>query len=162
MSISLIRPADASRVRAARPCDEDEIMAVCRRLHEENGLLHMSDDKVRQMLRRAFNKEGGIVGVIGEPGHIEGAIYLMISTLWYSHTWILEELFNFVLPEHRKSTNAKDLVEFAKRASEEMGLPLIIGVLSNERTEAKVRLYERQLGKPSGAFFVHNLEKVVA
>ena len=32
----------------------------------------------------------------------------------------------------------------------------MIGVLSNHRTEAKVRLYERQFGKPSGAFFLYN------
>ena len=34
-------------------------------------------------------------------------------------------------------------------------IPLLIGVLSNKRTEGKIRLYERQLGKPSGAFFLY-------
>jgi hypothetical protein len=37
-----------------------------------------------------------------------------------------------------------------------MEMPLLIGVLSNHRTEAKVRLYERQFGKPTGAFFLYN------
>jgi len=36
-----------------------------------------------------------------------------------------------------------------------MNLPLILGVVSNYRTEAKVKLYERQFPK-AGAFFMYN------
>ena len=40
---------------------------------------------------------------------------------------------------------------------DDLGIPLIIGVLSNQRTEAKIRLYERQFGAPAGAFFLYNV-----
>lgn len=130
-------------------------MEICRALHEENGLFTMSDDKVLGMLRKAFKKQGAIIGVLGPPGHIEGAIYLAISDYWYSNDWHLSELFSFVLPQYRKSNNAKELITFAKRCSDEIRIPLVIGVISNERTEGKVRLYQRQLDKPAGAFFVY-------
>jgi hypothetical protein len=144
-----------SPVRKAGQRDEEELMAICHKLHSENGLFEMNEDKVRSMLRKAFNQDGGIIGALGPPGQIEGAIYMLISNYWYSDQWFLEELFSFVLPEYRRSTNAKDLITFAKRCSDELGIPLVIGVISNERTEAKVALYQRQLNKPAGAFFVH-------
>lgn len=144
-----------SPVRKAGIQDEDELMAMCRALHEENGMFKMNEDKVRGALRRAFTNTGAIIGALGEPGKIEGSIYLLISNFWYSDEWHLEELWSFVLPQYRRSSNAKDLISFAKRCSDELGIPLVIGVISNERTAAKVALYQRQLDKPAGAFFLH-------
>lgn len=142
-------------VRLATREDEEDLMNLCRELWEENGMFSMSDDLVRMMLHRAFSKQGGIIGVIGEKGKLEGCISIILGTLWYSTEWHLEELFNYVRPQFRKSDRAKQLIQFAKKMSDEVGIPLIIGVISNERTEAKVRLYERQLHKPAGAFFVY-------
>jgi hypothetical protein len=36
------------------------------------------------------------------------------------------------------------------------GIPLAIGVMSNTRTEAKIRLYERVFGAPAGVYFLYN------
>jgi hypothetical protein len=71
---------------------------------------------------------------------------------------VLEERAIFIPPEYRgvKGGRARRLCEFAKQAAKAMEMPLLIGVLSNHRTEAKVRLYERQFGKPTGAFFLYN------
>ena len=55
-----------------------------------------------------------------------------------------------------KGGRARRLCEFSKKVSNELGIPLIIGVLSNNRTEAKVRMYQRIFGEPSGAFFLYN------
>lgn len=130
-------------------------MELCRLLYSENAIFKMDDDKVRSFIQRAFAKDGAIIGVIGEPDHIEGAIYLLVGQFWYSTERHLEEFFNYVRPEHRRSKHAQKLIEFAKELSNAT-LPLVIGVISNKRTEAKIRLYERQLGKPAGAFFVFN------
>lgn len=146
----------AARVRFADPCDFDELMALCRGLHEENGLFDVSMEKVAGMLMKHFNRDGGIIGVIGAPGKIEGAIVMHMSQMWYSDDWLLEELFSYVRPEYRRSTNAKDLIDFAKSCARTVGVPLLIGIVSNIRTEAKVGLYKRRLGPPMGAFFVSN------
>jgi hypothetical protein len=47
------------------------------------------------------------------------------------------------------------LCDFSKKVSDELGMPLSIGVLSSDRTEGKVRMYERIFGKPSGAYFLY-------
>jgi putative aminopeptidase FrvX len=66
----------------------------------------------------------------------------------------------YVHPEYRasKGGRARKLVEFAKKCSEELNLPLMIGVLSNSRTDAKIKLYERQFGNPVGTFFLYGVK----
>ena len=145
----------ASIVRLATHSDEPDVMNICRALHQENGVFKLSEDKLRAFLKRAFDNQNGLVGLIGGPGRVEAIMFLVISTLWYSDQFVMEELFSFVRPEYRKSSHAKALIEWAKKCSDAVKLPTIIGVLSNTRTEAKVRLYQRQLGKPVGAFFIH-------
>jgi hypothetical protein len=72
----------------------------------------------------------------------------------------LEEMCVYVHPDYRaaKGGRARKLVEFAKKVSEELELPLMIGILSNSRTDAKTRLYERQFGAPAGAFFLYGIK----
>ncbi len=131
-------------------------MEMCRLLHEENGLFRMNEDRVRERLRLAFQRKGGILGVIGDPGSIEAMIYMLLCQPWYNDEWHLEELFSYCRPEFRRSNNAKLLIAFAKRCALELNVELVIGIISNTRTEQKVRLYERQFQKPAGAFFVFN------
>ena len=148
-----------SRVRKATRADEPELMQLCRDLHAENAMFSMDEGKVAGMLERAFKNQGAVIGVLGSTGVIEGAIFMLISSFWYSNDFCLEELFSYVKPEFRRSTNAKELVNFGKRCSDELGIPLVIGVVSNIRTEAKVGLYKRQLADPVGAYFAYNMPK---
>jgi hypothetical protein len=70
---------------------------------------------------------------------------------------VLEEKAVFIHPDYRtaKGGRARKLCHFAKETADTLDLPLMIGVLSDQRTEAKVRMYEREFGKPSGAFFLY-------
>ena len=131
-------------------------MDQCRELHAENGIFSLSEDKVRGILRRAFNRQGGILGVIGKPGQLEAMIYMQMTSMWYTEDPCLEELYTFVRPQFRRSRNAIDLLHFSKWAAESSKLPLFIGVISNEQTERKVQLYQRQFDKPAGSFFLYN------
>lgn len=143
-----------SVVRLATPEDEAGIFHLCKLLHGENGLFPMDDELVEETIKNGITQNGGIIGLIGPPDALEGIIYLSISHFWYSRKPHLEELFNFVHPDFRRSDHAKALIDFAKSCTSG-NIRLVIGVVSNERTEAKVRLYERRLGKPAGAFFVY-------
>jgi GNAT superfamily N-acetyltransferase len=142
-------------VRFAVPADEDKIISMISMLHDENGLFPLSADRVRAYMQRYFRKEGALIGVVGEPGEPVGSIYLEIGQPYYSESFYLNEAWNFVHPDHRRSDYAKKLLGWAKDMSEQMKLPLMVGIVSNHRTEAKVRLYEKQLEK-AGAFFVWN------
>jgi GNAT superfamily N-acetyltransferase len=147
-------------VRTATPQDEEGIMELARLVNGENGVFKMNDDKVRAMVVPSLYLSGGIIGVIGPSDRIEGLVLLRVSQYWYSDATFLEEMCIYVHPEFRaaKGGRARKLVEFAKQASEKIGMPLMIGILSNSRTDAKTRLYERQFGPPAGAFFLYGIQ----
>lgn len=144
-------------VRVAEPDDESGILALARLVHHENGLFDMNESKVVAMLRPALYRMRGICGVIGEKDKLTGVILLRVSNYWYSDTEFMEEMCVFVHPEHRHAVGgrASKLIEFAKKAADTLGMPLMIGVLSNDRTDGKIALYERHFGPKAGAFFLY-------
>ena len=148
-------------VRVGEPKDVHPMMDLAMQACDENGFVDPNPQKLLAEIWTALNLEDGLVGIIqDESDKLEGAILLRIGTMWYSDTPVLEERAIFIHPNYRsaKGGRARRLCEFSKKTADTLGLPLIIGVLSNHRTEAKVRLYERQFGKPSGAFFLYNAQ----
>jgi hypothetical protein len=141
-------------VRKAVASQRDEILRICHQNHGENGQFTLSPRKVEAMVDRAFSNGGAIIGVVGKD-RVEGLIFLVIGQHWYTDDFCLEEIMNYVLPDYRRSTHAKDMIKFGVRCSDELAIPLVIGVVSNERTRAKVELYRRQLGEPVGGYFIH-------
>ena len=152
-----MKSASQIHVRTATPEDEEGIMGLARLVNSENGVFKMDENKVLSVVRPSLYLQGGIIGVIGPKDYLEGVVVLRVSQYWYSNASFLEEMCVFVHPNYRaaKGGRARKLVEFAKKASEKLELPLMIGILSNSRTDAKTRLYERQFGPPAGAFFLY-------
>lgn len=148
-------------VRVGDPNDVDAMMDLALQACDENGFVNPNPVKLLEQIYPALMQDRGLVGIIGNKGEkIEGAVLLRVSKMWYSDQDVLEEKAIFIHPEYRsaKGGRARRLVEFSKEVSDYLKIPLIIGVLSNHRTEAKVRLYERQFGKASGAFFLYNAQ----
>jgi ribosomal protein S18 acetylase RimI-like enzyme len=151
-----------SKTRIAQPSDEPEILHLITLMHAESGWARLDIDCVRETLAKAFERRGGIITVIGPPGAIRAMMYVWITHPWFSCENHLEELFCWVHPEHRRSDYSKLLIEEAKKYSDQISLqsgtkvPLLMGVLTNRRMAAKVRLYRRFFGLPVGAFFMHN------
>jgi GNAT superfamily N-acetyltransferase len=153
-----------SVVRPAHPTDYEEIWKLLRLLHTENGIFDLSEAKVDWLLKRVLFPQlipqddlglRGYMGVIGKPGDLEGFILLIIGSYWYTDTLHLEELATFVHPNHRRSRHAQALLNYSKRMSDAINIPLLIGIISNQRTEAKVRLYRKHFTE-SGSFFLYN------
>lgn len=149
-------------VRIGTPEDIEGIFHLMHLAWEEAGDHPMDEEKVLSRVIAAVQRQGSLIGVIGERGGpLKGYIYLIISDIWYSSSLQLLELSNFVHPDHRRSTFAKSLISFAKKSAEELGIDLTIGVISNHRTASKCRLYQRQVPKV-GEYFVHKVEKRAA
>jgi len=145
-------------VRVGTVDDLDEMMRLAMAASYENGFVTPDPAMLLQAIYPSLLLQEGIVGIIGKPrGRVEGAILLRMGTLWYSNEPTLEEKAIYVDPEFRaaKGGRARKLAEFAKKCADELGIPLSIGVLSNERTEGKIRLYERIFGKPAGVYFLY-------
>jgi len=147
-----------SGVRMAGSQDDDRVFDHLLKLYNENSLFPISGKKVMEAIKTATEGRGGIIGLIeGAGGNIEASVGLFIETFWYTDALNLSERWNYVEPDHRKSTHAKKLIEFSKWSSEKIGIPLFMGIVSNIRTDAKVRLYRRQLPY-LGAFFAYGMK----
>lgn len=153
----------ASNVRTATAADQKEVWRLFLQGHRENGLFSLSPEKVQWFMNRAMFPEiippgdtgvRGAIGVIGAPGALEGLVFVTIGSYWYSDDKHLEEFIVYVDPECRKSNHAVALVQWMKDQVEITGLPLMTGIISNERTEAKCRMYRRMLPKIGEFFFL--------
>ncbi len=145
-------------VRIGTPQDVHDIMDLALEANEENGFIKATPAKMLYEIYASLTLNRGLMGIIGEIGERpEAAVLLRIGEMWYSSDPVVEEKAIFVRPEFRaaKARRAQRLCDFSKQVADGLGIPLIIGVLSNARTEAKVRLYERQFGAPAGAFFLY-------
>lgn len=142
-------------VRLAVPEDMDGIVRMIFELHDENGLFPLSEARIREYMQRYLDGRGAVIGVVGDVGSPVASIYLAFDQPYYSEAFFLNEAWNFVHPDHRNKRYAGQLINFAKWCAERMGVVLMMGIVSNHRTEAKIRLYERQLEK-AGAYFMHN------
>jgi GNAT superfamily N-acetyltransferase len=159
-----------SIVRPARPEDHQEIWRLFLQGHRENGQFTLAPEKVEWFLQRALFPQmipdwdagpRGAIGVIGDIGKLEALVFVTIGTFWYSNDRHIEEHIVYVDPECRRSFHAKALIKWMKDQSDRTGLPLLTGVISTERTKAKVDLYGRMLPKV-GEFFLYGVKSVQA
>lgn len=152
-----------SVVRVAVPEDRDDIWRLFLMVWRENAIFKLAAQRVEYFFNRALYPqmipEGdtgprGTIAVIGPVGKIEAICFVIIGQFWYTEEKHLEELVLYVDPEHRKSNHAKALIDWMKSSADSLGIPVLTGIMSNTRTEAKVRLYRRQLPE-IGAFFLY-------
>lgn len=146
------------KVRVATQNDFKGVMELMALVSQENGIFQPTLEMVAGEVWAALNHDHGIIGVIGpEGGLLEGFVLLRIGNTWYSQAEIIEEKTVFVSPKFRsaKGGRARKLCEFSKKVADELDLPLLIGILSNQRTKGKVEMYKRVFGDPAGAFFLY-------
>lgn len=158
-----------SKVRIAGVDDYDEVWRLLMESHDENALFPLAEDKVRWFVNRVIFPEiihpedtgiRGVIGVIGPIKALEALVFLTVGSHWYTHAQHIEEYMVFVDPRHRRSAHAKALVSWMKDQVEITGLPLLTGVQSTHRTEAKCRLYQRMLPKIGEFFFIRPKKKI--
>lgn len=144
-------------VRLAVLQDLPGLMELMRVACREDAQHEMDEEKVLRMVRRYYDQQGAIIAVIGPEGAPEAYLLMVLDEIWYAKpgTMQLLELSLFVHPDYRKSDRAKQLMQFSKQASEGLSIDLTIGVFSNSRTEAKIRLYQRQF-RTVGAYFMYH------
>jgi hypothetical protein len=149
---------DNVTVRLATVAELPALMPLAVAAAEENGFLTARKEYLVRALWPALNQDHALCGVIGPVnGPLEGFVLLHIGTIFYSDQECLEEKVVFVPPEYRaaKGGRARKLCEFSKHAADTLNLPLLIGICSSSRTVAKVKLYQRIFGEPSGAYWLY-------
>ena len=148
-----------SVVRLATLKDFDWCVKLAIEAVKEIALVEPDYPMLLNHIWASLNLDHGLMGVIGEEGGVlEGGVMLRIGQMWYSSESILEEKVVFVHQDFRsaKGGRAKLLSEWCKAKSVELGLPLFAGVMTTERSQGKMKLFERMFGPPAGAFFLYN------
>jgi len=145
-------------------------MIMCREIHAENGLVSMDEDRVRAMLhaplisRRYYWRDR-------EPGSLEAIIMIVMTNFWSSNDTHLEELFSYVRRPFRTrrlnkanefkvihKPHAEALIHFAKDCSDRIGVPLVIGIITNKRNGRKSQAVSVGIGLSSWGLFRHQSE----
>lgn len=145
-------------VRVGTPADFDRVLALLIDMHAETGIGPLDLAHAVPVIRKGLARDRAIVGIAEDGGHTAGSVGLFIGRWWYGGDDIasqhLEDCWNYVRPDFRRRPIARPLIEFAKNAADRIGIPLLMGVLTDSRTEAKVRLYARQMPQ-IGALYLH-------
>lgn len=148
----------------ALPNDEDAVFAMLLQLHDENGIFPVDEVRVREFIRGATGGTNhGLIGVIRGDAGLEASVGLVIDQWWYTLKYCLSERWVFVSPAARsrpefdrkrgEKGHATLLMEWAQWCAQQFRVPLQMGIMSTQRTEAKERLYRRKM-TPVGSLFM--------
>lgn len=145
-----------SEVRRAVPDDAASLMSLLDEMHHINGLYPLARGKVLRLVTDALSGLNTVlIGAIGSVGNVEASIGLMPTQSWYSESYQVGDLWNYVREDFRASGHAASLIRFGKTIANRTGLDFISGVVSTDRTEAKMRLYRRHFDTCLGGLYLH-------
>jgi len=156
-----------SIVRPAIPVDMPEIWRLFMMGWKENGIFSLDPQKVEYFLSRALHPERidkndtgprGQIGVIGAPGNLQAIVFVILGSFWYSSDVHIEELLVYVDPECRASKHAHSCINWMKKRADDLGVKLLTGIISKERTQSKIKLYDRFLPR-IGAFYLYPMDE---
>ncbi|MDE3116279.1 MAG: hypothetical protein KGL26_11810 [Pseudomonadota bacterium] len=163
----IMRPTahPGAHVRPITPMDELGILELLRLGHEESfkHIGPMNQRKVEELIMAASRAKGGLACAIDGADGLPVATAGLQLCQWYSsEQWFLQEVWNFVHPDHRRSSHAADLLAWEKwcgdNFTERFGYEVYVvgGVTSPKKQRQKVRLFGRHVNM-IGATFIYPL-----
>jgi GNAT superfamily N-acetyltransferase len=154
-----VDPVDVVPIRFAEAGDLPRVLALLRLLHAETPHARLSEARLRETAASVLGT-GAVVFSLAPGGEPVGTCGLAIEQPWFSDDFWLRDVWLFVHPMHRRTPHARALLRTARRYAERLNLPLVMEVAGGpaaggpRRVVAKMRLYRRELGEPSGATWV--------
>jgi len=165
----VIKKPSPSVIRLIKAGDELAVFDTIVLGHGDNGLWPLSGQKIIKLIDAAVSPntpERGYkptIGIIDGPNGIEAMTCLQLDQMWYTESWYLSEMFNFVHPDYRRSKHVQALMAFQRQFADNMSkaigsrVTLITGVMTKKRLEAKMHLFGRRYPQ-IGAIFAYNLD----
>ena len=153
-----VKPAS---VRIAMPADEPAIMELLLADVRENAerIAVVDPERILSHLKLCTEQKGGICGVIDGPNGKPVAVCLLVpQQWWWSREWFIQEMVNFVHPDHRRSRHIHDLIAFERWVADAQStgfghrVYILMGVLGLNRVREKAILYRRKMRQVGWAF----------
>ena len=149
-------------VRYVEPRHAISLFALLVLAQAENGMAPINEQKVKDKISQGLARRGVIIGVIEGRDGLEASVGMQVVQTWYSDAVHLEDLWNYVHPAYRRSDHAKNLLRFVKWSVDRLNakaaqageppVPAYLGILTHDRLEAKMRLYQRELQQVGAVF----------
>lgn len=127
------------------------VFRAYKQMHEE-GLVPGSfkDEKVLGNVLRLMQGPGSIVLMVMDGDKLAGVISLIEQSYWYSEDRHLIDKGLYVLPEYRDGESLKMLMDAAKNAAEDLGLPCYLFVFNAKRPRGGRRSEWERVGATLG------------
>ena len=128
-------------IRRATVDDSDQLLTLLAMRHSENGpaLGRFDEYNARAKVVEMSRPRGlGVIGVIEVGGKIVATIGLQVGRFWDTNQPHLEDVWIFVHPDHRRTNYLKRLIAYAKSASRESGLRLVMAQADSQTRIAQV------------------------
>jgi hypothetical protein len=154
--------AAPANVRPARISDETALLDLLLIDLEENAahVAPIDRQSVMDNIQACTRKRGGIAGVIDDENGKPIAVTILVAQKWWwSKQYHIQEITNYVHPDHRKSHHIDDLIAWEKwiqrRWTENFGFTvyLLCGVLGTRRLPEKILLFKRKF-RQAGIFCI--------
>lgn len=149
----LAAESDEVPVRIAVEADLAGVVDLLRALHAETPHAPWSERRVLETVQEV-HRDGVVFLSLAPDGRPVGTLGLNLDRPWFSDQLWARDIWMFVDPVHRVAPHARTLLRTARRFAERVGVPLhveVAGGAKGLRVPAKVRLYRRELGEPTGA-----------
>lgn len=121
----------------------------------------IDEEVILDHVQRGTRAKGGIVGVIDGPeGFPIAATVIMMAQSAYSRMYYLQEIFNVVHRDFRRSNFGQQLIDYGCWCSDEMTrkfgyqVPIVSPVNTMDRVREKIRFYRRHMTQV-GANFIY-------
>ena len=142
------------QVRRARLADWPAVWRLLEEMHAENALAPIAWRKVNEAMWR-IERDGWLLLAESE-GETVGLLALEVATPWYSESPYLQDRALFVTGSSRQGVAALALLRRAKVISDELGVPLCMGVRSPVNPERKSGIFTSLGFQPLGGSFIYN------
>lgn len=148
-------------VRIAGPKDEEALLELllCDLRENATAVAPIDEERVMSHIQFGTRRKGGIVGVIDGPdGNPVATVVLAPAQWWWSRAYYIQDIVNYVHPDHRQSRHIHDLIQFERWASDEWSrlfgyrIFLLCGVLGYKRVREKMIIYKRKFLQAGAAF----------
>jgi GNAT superfamily N-acetyltransferase len=153
-----VDPVDLVPVRVADAGDLARVCDLLVMLHAETPHAGLSRRRLEETVREVLDR-GAVVCTL-DRGVVVGTCGLAVERPWFSDDLWVRDVWLFVHPGHRRSPHARALLRTARRYAEGLRMRLLMEVAGGpagggaRRVAAKLRLYRRELGEPTGATWV--------
>jgi len=134
-------------IRNAEPKDLPALVQIGQKFHAESeqySRLSYSGLKVLFLLKSLLANNDGMLIVAEKDGEIIGGMAAMVFQEWYSYEKLATDICIFILPEHRGTAIAAEMIDHYKKwAKERQAKFSLLSISTGINLERTQGLYEK-------------------